>query len=342
MDEKKKDIEINNNWNSNLDIVRVFSAILVLSIHIGQYTRFEFNVGATGVQLFFILSGYLGFVSLEKEYTKEYYKKRLFRILPTYYICLTILYVYNLICDRVAYGSFSSALSEGICGIKFLRYVFFAQLITPSDNWKMWNNYSALWTMSSFAIFYLIAPLLYKMINRFSKALILVIILLFSRSYIVTFIQNLFFMYPEESRIDRFAQHNPLVTLYCFILGVTLFLAIKENKTNIYALLILCTLIATNFSWFSHELLFTILIMAAVLMPNIINNEKFKYFLKFISGGSFTLYLIHPMVLTIINLDTCGLKPTIFLYIVCLFISYTIYYLIITKIENSICKYFLH
>lgn len=40
--------------NSNLDIVRTFSAFLVLSVHVGQYAGFDFGVGAKGVQLFFI------------------------------------------------------------------------------------------------------------------------------------------------------------------------------------------------------------------------------------------------------------------------------------------------
>ena len=54
--------------NINLDLIRVFAAFMVLSVHIGQYTGREFVVGAKGVQLFFVISGYLAFASCGYRY----------------------------------------------------------------------------------------------------------------------------------------------------------------------------------------------------------------------------------------------------------------------------------
>lgn len=85
--------------NLNLNIIRIFAAWMVLSVHITQRAGMDFSVGAYGVQLFFIMSGYLAFYSLaNKKYSAiEYYKKRAVRILPTYWFCLILLYVQDIV-----------------------------------------------------------------------------------------------------------------------------------------------------------------------------------------------------------------------------------------------------
>lgn len=40
--------------NINLDIVRIFAAFMVLSVHIGQIVGFDFSIGAKGVPIFCI------------------------------------------------------------------------------------------------------------------------------------------------------------------------------------------------------------------------------------------------------------------------------------------------
>ena len=49
-----------DNRNINIDILRIVAALMVLFVHIGFREGVDFSVGAYGVQLFFILSGYLG------------------------------------------------------------------------------------------------------------------------------------------------------------------------------------------------------------------------------------------------------------------------------------------
>lgn len=85
--------------NLNLNLIRIFAAYMVLSEHITQTLGISFEAGAYGVQLFFIMSGYLAFYSMtNKRYsTIEYYENRAVRILPTYWICLIILYLYDVL-----------------------------------------------------------------------------------------------------------------------------------------------------------------------------------------------------------------------------------------------------
>lgn len=103
--------------------------------------------------VFFVLSGYLTFVSLSrKDSAIEYYKKRIVRILPTYWICLILVYVGDILLG-IWEGLSLDGIFAGQCGFKFLRYFFFLQMFTPTDNWNLWNNHRALWTMSCFCLF---------------------------------------------------------------------------------------------------------------------------------------------------------------------------------------------
>lgn len=331
---------------TNLDIIRIFAAWMVLSVHIYQYAGIDFSVGAKGVQLFFILSGYLAFASLDGNSSPIlYYKKRLVRILPVYWTCLLIIYIEDLIL-----GILSSSLADTLaepCSPRYLRYFVFLQCFTPTNNWDLWNNRSALWTMSSFIGFYILAPYLYRIINQFYKGISLLIILLFGRPYLASWIQNTFSGYPEEAHIEWFANMNPLTELYCFLLGAVLFLAIKQEKQNIYLIMITIILAVTAFSWYQYEFLFVLLVATGVLSKPVTQNEKACKWISRISGGSFALYLIHPMVLKIAPaiLDCLSIRHhrvyAACLYVLCIGAAYLLYYGLIIRLEKWASKKFL-
>lgn len=189
----------------------------------------DFKIGARSVELFFIISGYLAFKTLDKGYTvKEYYKGRVIRIIPVYYLCLLITYTVYLII-----GVYRSSLKDillGQCGPRFLRYFFFLQGIVPSDNWNMWNNHGALWSMSSFAIFYLAAPLLFKIMKRYYSAVLILVIAIIMRPYLITLISSLFINYPAEAHIEWLSEMNPLVEIYAFSYTIHVTLVARIDK----------------------------------------------------------------------------------------------------------------
>ena len=106
-------------------------------MHVGQWTGLNkwTDVGAKGVPLFFILSGYLAMVSCHRIFkhgwhVKDYYIGRAKRILPMYYWALFLDYIYSI------YMYHSQGLSipeifnffKGPCGIRYIRYVFFCNM----------------------------------------------------------------------------------------------------------------------------------------------------------------------------------------------------------------------
>lgn len=111
----------------SLDILRIIAALMVLMVHVGQWTGLNkwTDVGAKGVPLFFILSGYLAMVSCHRIFSmdgtvKDYYIGRAKRILPMYYWALFLDYIYSI------YMYHSQGLSipeifnffKGPCGIR--------------------------------------------------------------------------------------------------------------------------------------------------------------------------------------------------------------------------------
>lgn len=331
--------------NINLDIVRIFATFLVLTVHISQQVGFNFAVGAKGVQIFFILSGYLSFKSLAKESSPmKYYRNRLIRILPTYWFCLALVYAKDLLLG--IHTTSLSATLKGQCSYKFLRYVFLIHDVIPSDNWDLWNNHNALWTMSCFYIFYILAPFLYKIIKKFYLGLFLLYILIYIRQPLAWELQKFFAFYPPEAHIDWYSKMNPFMELYCFLFGAILYLAIKENKQHVYAIVTILTIALTDGSKYLYELLSVLLIYIAVSQQPFLENKKLRHIINTTSKTSFTLYLLHPLILQIYGLLKLDINSkfiyVLLLYTSCVFISFILYYGIIVKIENSICKLVHH
>lgn len=117
-------------------------------------------------------------------------KARLIRILPTYWTCLVIIYIKDAIIT--IQNSSIHEVFAGQCGPQYMRYFLFLQCFIPSDDWNYWNNHSALWTMSSFALFYLVAPLLYRVMRRFYQSIVILIVFLFGTPYFTLWIENVF------------------------------------------------------------------------------------------------------------------------------------------------------
>lgn len=94
---EKSGVIVKKTHNDGLDLLRVASMLGVIWVHLSIYLpipddkRIFFVEGAYGVQIFFVLSGYLAAFSLYKKLDwREYYKKRALRIIPPYYTVIII------------------------------------------------------------------------------------------------------------------------------------------------------------------------------------------------------------------------------------------------------------
>ncbi len=328
--------------NVYLDFVRIFAALMIVSVHIGLSVGFDFGVGAMAVKLFFIMSGYFAFLSMERYHDAiVYYRNRILRIVPLYYFTLILLFLENIV-FAAYYGKWTDAFS-GADGLRFLRYFLFLQCIIPSDNWYMWNNQIGLWTMSAFFVFYMIAPVLYKILQSLKTSICALVIYLFVRKVVVITLTKVLVGYPESAGIEYFVTSNPASVMHCFLFGIVIYHALKEKRAGIMAGVLCVLMIVTYFQHFSFEFIYSILlIIAAYFGEELVVSERTKNIVSWFSNGTFALYMLHMLIISAAQMIwyKVGIESkvlhAVYLYVLSIVGSYVIYYGIVVRIERVI------
>jgi exopolysaccharide production protein ExoZ len=153
---------------SNIDFLRAVAVISVVGHHIFAVTGFRVpyldNVGGyIGVQLFFILSGYLISESASKHALKEYALHRFFRIFPAYWVAMMVvgLLVGGISVAEVMKHPFSFALAA--MNLQQLHAVSLLQM----------DVLHVTWTLTVEVLWYVLAPLVLIGFRRFAWPLLL-------------------------------------------------------------------------------------------------------------------------------------------------------------------------
>lgn len=157
-----------------IDVLRGIAALLVLFSHadahylvrneaIGSVKGY---LGQIGVYLFFILSGYLIWVSASRTLTRrggltDYVVHRATRIMPLYYVALLF---------AVVLFPLLSSFPQDITPYTLLRHITFTQALNP-DVARTINP--VLWTLTYEAVFYCLVPLLFLLRRHFFLILLL-------------------------------------------------------------------------------------------------------------------------------------------------------------------------
>ena len=312
-----------------LDLLRLLAALMVLAVHTGQAAGLDAwtRTGAYGVELFFILSGYLSECSLECSADPlRYYRRRAVRILPAYWLLLVLRWAVD-------------ALRGIPCGTRYLRYFVFLQMLLPSDNYNLWNNRGALWTMSAFALFYLLAPWLHRLLWGFWPSMAALTTLLVCKGMLGGWIERAMAGFPPQAMADQFAAKTPLMVLHCFLFGTTLRRAIREEKTLWFGVFCALLPVATDFRRGAVECVLTLLVLAVVQSPAPRMLERVAKTVSFLSAGSFWLYLLHPLLLDFLP---CWHGPLGMLAqaALCVIVSYVTYGLAVRPLEQAAARKF--
>jgi peptidoglycan/LPS O-acetylase OafA/YrhL len=133
---------------SLLDAVRFFAAFWVMNFHylFEQTGNLEwYRYGNLGVQLFFIISGFVIVQSIQGKTLKEFTTGRFLRLFPLFWILCTLTYVITLLIPHTATVNFSEYLrSMTMLGDLFNGIVGYTRLIDPSY-----------WTLTVELLFYI-------------------------------------------------------------------------------------------------------------------------------------------------------------------------------------------
>ncbi|GAB0174494.1 MAG: acyltransferase [Candidatus Altimarinota bacterium] len=191
------------------------------------------DLGARGVQLFYIMSALTLFLSMEKRTSHEKYPflfffiRRFFRIAPLFYLIFLFFYFFKEAHIPV----------EGILSI-----------LTFTNGWNpYWINpvVPGQWSVAIEMIFYLMIPFLFTYINTLRRALFGTFIsFLFGAGLILYF--QLKPLIPDEDLWINFLRFFLPAQLPVFFLGFTLYFLIKERERFSYQKVFKYCLIAVS------------------------------------------------------------------------------------------------
>ena len=143
------------------------SAICMVVAHHYVYYKFLPYLGPrwgwAGVDLFFVLSGFLITGILLKtqanhEGLKNFYMRRIFRLFPLYYICLTVYFIANAVSGHALSWQFIASF------LLYLQAIFPHSWLGLNRDVLYWTNpgFAVLWSLSIEEFFYLLwAPVIF-------------------------------------------------------------------------------------------------------------------------------------------------------------------------------------
>ncbi len=316
----------------SLDSLRALACLMVIGVHV--YQRFSFSgalgrfmdKGSTGVSFFFILSGYLAYVSLERLFTadsnifnvfRKFWLTKIIRVLPLYY--MVIFYYFVLY-------TYKQSVPIDNSGCYWLRYILLLNLWIPEDA-DFWINIGAVWSISVFVLFYLIAPFLYLIIKKYYVAWIGVVLT--------------YGIYKVTDTVGT--GRIPIRYMFYFLIGIVIYLAQKENKLfemgTILSFVILFCFLADGGTAIISPFLAGLYIVFSRMTQTTISYDSIIYkVVRFVSNISFSLYLVHVAVLLTLDelrIDRNGVYFVLFV-IFTISISVFTYLFVEIKLSNKL------
>lgn len=278
---------------NNLQLLRGISAILVCCFHFKDALNFDqnlwgntlFSKGSIGVPIFFVISGYIMVFSTKKIDHSEhfrnivsFYKKRIIRILPLYYL-LTL-------CWMILGGSILYYLQKENVGRLLYSLLFLPQK----------NNFPVLylgWSLNYEMFFYFIfaLSLLFKNYRYFVIILFFIISMMIGKIYA-----------PENIFLQMI---TGILNIY-FIIGVLLGLFLHKIPNNKNVLILISTFSILLFGIYFFDffpitgelasIIPVTLFVSTFLIFDLFLKVKANTFLKMLGDISYSIYLSHPFV----------------------------------------------
>lgn len=273
---------------NSIQCLRGLAATLVLLFHVGNLGVIS-KYGFYGVDIFFVISGYLMAKISEREVTSsKFMLDRVIRIVPLYWM------VTFLICAL----SFVPGLFKNFTFdiLELLKSLFFVPY--QNNSGEFWPLIVPGWTLNYEMFFYAI----FAICLNFNKSLMTVILLLLLLAFLgLTPLGQIGLLkFYTDSIILEFAMG---IFAYWFLN--------KFNNTKysyIYILIsiaiftiIFTTNVSDEYRAFTAGIAAAFLLIGAVLFEGNSANFKYPLFLKLIGDWSYSIYLLHGFVIKLVE-----------------------------------------
>ena len=293
------------NYNPYLDCLRGVAILLVVLFHVWPD---YFSFGYVGVDIFFVISGFLItqiiFTKLEKNSFsfKEFYRNRIRRLFPALIILLiTALVVGYLFLFPDEYTQLARHIKSSA-----LYYENFRLIEEKSDYWDVEAIFKPLlhlWSLSIEEQFYIFWPLLIHLLYRFKKLTSLNFFIIFSILLGFSVFLNVDKFYHTLSRAWELAFGGFIFILsYQYKEFVNKILDKKWFAVGVIILFIFSIALSSNNNSYSIFKTFIIVLFSGLLILVLTySKEKFFFgntFLVSIGITSYSLYLWHYMIIS--------------------------------------------
>ena len=294
-------------YRPEIDGLRAIAIIFIILSHFKQL-----NFVSGGVNIFFVISGYLiTHILLNQQLDiSKFYKNRFLKLYPSIFIIsLITLILFFFIGDFVQWPVILRSFVTTIIGL-FNFYLIKIGDVYGQENYI--NPFLPFWAFCVIIQFYIIFPIVLKIIfltkRKFNFNDDFIIISLFTISVVLF----LFYFYFRDNSFFSF--YSPLSRYWQFILGACLYFVIQFkkklyfNNLAIYFAVILIIIWQLNLEWFyawiKVQVLLTILTLLFLYSTNTNIFNKILSIKPLTSVGkvSFELYLIHMAVIYFISL----------------------------------------
>ena len=338
-----KDFNLTFKYLDHIDALRAISVIAVILFHINPET---FSLGFLGVDIFFVISGYVISNSiydqqiLQKKSIKQFYIKRFKRIFPVLFLVVVTFLTFYIFLSPLSGKSNFFLMSGATSLIGVSNFYFLNNEVNYFLNETI-NPLLHTWSLGVEEQFYLFYPIfliyLFSILkNNLKKIFVIILALIFVSIFMYFFsngiVGNFYFSF------SRFWQIGLGCLAYFYF---CLDLNYKRILNVLFTTVVLIILFDFNSSLNTKELnLFASLFcFAAIISLREIDKSKFnlliiKSKLPYLGKISYSLYLWHLPVLYFSEIYFTGITSLIFFFITTILLSVISYH----SFENPLRK----
>jgi len=290
---------LKSNRYKDLDALRGIAALMIVLYHFATVRPnpiHAFYWADTGVDMFFIISGFVIFMSINKvRNVKDFAISRFSRLFPSYWFCLTITAIIQVIALKLNFVHNTSTQ------ISWLKYI---SNLTMFQRYFGYTNIDGpYWTLIIEMLFYVGIAILFKF-NRI-KNIFCIGCLLVS----ISFINDYLGITVPDWPFSKILLWIPIIKyISLFFAGILFYKLIKQegNKLKLYLTILACYLVQIKIysnvpitghdRYIIHSIVLALIFVVFILFINqklsFITNNVTLFFGKI----SYSLYLIHQYI----------------------------------------------